>query len=78
MWWLSCGMWWLSRGMWWLSWLRQLDDTRLPTQWSRVRIRQPSQSPERDQEIMTVYQKQVSGWEASLPEQKKKNVCLAI
>jgi hypothetical protein len=60
-----------SMGMWWLSWLRQLGDTRLLTQWSRVRIRHPSQSPEQGQAIKTVSYKQVSGWEASLPEQKK-------
>jgi hypothetical protein len=36
--------------MWWLSWLRQ-GDTRQRKQLSRVRIRLPSQSPERGQEI---------------------------
>jgi hypothetical protein len=53
-------IWWLSgggggsvegdvvaqRGMWWLSWLRQLGDTRLRTQQSRVRIRLPSKPQE--------------------------------
>jgi hypothetical protein len=38
-------------GMWWLSWLRRLGDNRLQTQWSQVRIRHPSQSPERGQEL---------------------------
>jgi transglutaminase-like putative cysteine protease len=34
------------------QWLSPLVDTRLKTQWSRVRIRLPPQSPERDQEIL--------------------------
>jgi hypothetical protein len=59
-------------GMWWLSgWgcggsvvKVTADSTRLQTQQSWVRIRLTSESPERGQEIKTVYHKQISGREA--------------
>jgi hypothetical protein len=53
-------------GLWWLA-----SKSKLPTQQSQDRIRQPPQSPEPGPRQKTVYQKQTSGWEAALLEKRR-------
>jgi hypothetical protein len=66
----SEGMEWLNRECGGSEVKSTADGTRLQTQQFRVRIRIPSQSPERKKLRLCIKNK-ISGWEASLPEKTK-------